>query len=191
MPVKNSGIIMGSTVASSSTRFASFSPAISVHLSKTVIEVHPQTLSTAGGVLCNKYTHHWQVSMRPACGFITSSSVPADAVLTFHARMPLLQFHPTSPPSRTKCSTTHTCTLVTHARNWQCLWSPLCCSCHCHYMLHPRSPPRITAAPPTHAYSVHANQQRLQSLLCWLATAPTCCALLLPDARAAVQHVPL
>jgi hypothetical protein len=32
MPVKNSGMIMGSTVASSSTRFASFSPAMSVHL---------------------------------------------------------------------------------------------------------------------------------------------------------------
>jgi hypothetical protein len=32
MPVKNSGMIMGSTVASSSTRLASLSPAMSVHL---------------------------------------------------------------------------------------------------------------------------------------------------------------
>lgn len=32
MPVKNSGMIMGSTVASSNTRLASFRPAMSVHL---------------------------------------------------------------------------------------------------------------------------------------------------------------
>lgn len=34
MPVKNSGMIMGSTVASSNTRLASFNPAMSVHLQR-------------------------------------------------------------------------------------------------------------------------------------------------------------